>query len=89
MNGNSNAYKWAATYHVMTAGESNVLVLHPKKEGILHISVMRLEDLQKPTYAERLYIDLWKIHQDALCSFHLMLSIAPRWTEEILLVLLF
>ena len=50
---------------------------------------MRLEDLQKPTYAERFFTDLWKIHQDALCLFHLMLSIAPRWTEEILLVLLF
>ena len=55
-------------YHVMTAGESNVLVLHPKKEGILHISAMRLEDLQKPTYAERLFADLWKIHQDDHCK---------------------
>ena len=68
LNGNSNAYKWAAKYHVMTAGESNVLVLCPKKEGILHISAMRLEDLQKPTYAERLFADLWKIHQDDHCK---------------------
>jgi hypothetical protein len=68
LNGNSNAYKWASKYHVMTVGESNVLVLHPKKEGSLYISAMRLEDLQKPTDAERLFTNLWKIHQDDHCK---------------------
>ena len=69
LNGNSMAYKWAAKYHVLTVGkDSAVLVLHPKKEGVLHISAMRLEDLQKPTYAKRLFTDLWKIHQDDHCK---------------------
>ena len=58
LSGNSNAYKWVAKYHVMTAGESNILVLHPKKEGPLHISATRLEDLQKLTYVKRLFADL-------------------------------
>ena len=54
LNGNSMAYKWAAKYHVLTVGEDSVvLVLHPKNKGVFHISAMRLEDLQKPTYAER------------------------------------
>ena len=74
LNGNSNAYKWASKYHVMTVGESNVLVLHPKKEGPLHISAMRLEDLQKPTYARRLFTDLWKIRQYDHCKGNAFLS---------------
>ena len=67
MAGYSNAYKWAKKYHVITVGEeSQVLVLHPKENqrkkkkgrGVLDVTAMRLEDLQQPTYAEKLFTDL-------------------------------
>ena len=68
----------------MTVGESSVLVLHPKKESPLHISAMRLEDLQKPTtYAERLFTDLWKIHQDDHCKGN-----TSSFVQEIVTVML-
>ena len=64
--GNSNAYKWAKKYHVITVGEeSQVLVLCPKesqwkkKKGRgVDVTAMRLEDLQQPTYAKKLSTDL-------------------------------
>jgi hypothetical protein len=69
MAGTSTAYKWAKKYHVVTVGEeSKVLVLLPeenhqkkRRKGVVHVESMRLEDLQQPTYAERLFADLWKI----------------------------
>ena len=75
--GNSNAYKWVKKYHVVTVGEeSSVLVLRPdenqwkKKKGSrgIDVTAMRLEDLQQPTYFEKLFIDLWKIHQVDHCK---------------------
>ncbi len=71
LGGNTVGYKWVEKYCVLTVGEhSAVLVLCPpdNKKGVLHISAMRLEDLQKPTYAERLFADLWKIHQVDHCK---------------------
>lgn len=62
--GNLNAYKWSRKYHVSTFGaESAVLVLHPdpKKNGAVDVTAMALSSLQQPTYAERLFSDLWKI----------------------------
>jgi hypothetical protein len=43
---------------------------HQKKrrKGVVHVESMRLEDLQQPTYAERLFADLWKIHQEDHCK---------------------
>ncbi len=75
--GNSNAYKWAKKYHVVTVGEeSQMLVLRPeenqqkkKKKGRgVDVTAMRSEDLQQPTYAEKLFTDLWKIHQVDHCK---------------------
>ena len=66
MAGTSTAYKWAKKYHVVTVGEeSKVLVLCPeenhqkkRRKGVVHVESMRLEDLQQPTYAERLFAAL-------------------------------
>ena len=75
--GNSNAYKWAKKYHVVTVGEeSSILVLRPdenqqkKKKGSrgIDVTAMRLEDLQQPSYAEKLFVDLWKIHRVDHCK---------------------
>ena len=63
-------------YHVVTVGEeSQVLVLRPeenqrkKKKGRgVDVTAMRLEDLQQPTYAKKLFTDLWKIHQVDHCK---------------------
>ena len=73
--GTTSAYKFAEKYHVVTVGEeSKVLVLRPqkigpkKRKGVVDVTAMRLEDLQQPTYLERLFIDLWKIHQDDHCK---------------------
>ncbi len=32
------------------------------------MTAMRLEDLQQPTYVEKLFSDLWKIHKDDHCK---------------------
>jgi hypothetical protein len=52
-------------YHVVTAGqESVVLVLRPsKKISAVDVTAMRSENLQQPTYIERVFSDLMKIHQ--------------------------
>jgi hypothetical protein len=75
MAGTSTAYKWAKKYHIVTVGEeSKVLVLCPeenhrkKRKVMVHMESMRLEDLHQPTYAERLFADIWKIHQEDHCK---------------------
>jgi hypothetical protein len=70
MAGNTSAYKWARKYHVVTAGQdSAVLVLWPsKKMGAVDVTAMRLENLQQPTYIERVLADLLKIHQVNHCK---------------------
>ena len=63
-------------YHVVTVGEeSQVLVLRheenqrKKKKGRgVDVTAMRLEDLQQPTYAKKLFTDLWKIRQVDHCK---------------------
>ena len=69
--GNFSAYKWAKRYHLFTVGaNSSVLVLRPdtKKSGAVDVTAMALSHLQKPTYAERLFVDLSKIHKDDHCK---------------------
>ena len=68
--GNINAYKWAKKYHLFTFGvESAVLVHRPDPEkGAVDVMAMALTSLQKPTYAERLFTDLWKLHKDDHCK---------------------
>ena len=79
MAGTSTAYKWAKKYHLVTVSEeSQVLVLQPEENqwkkkkrrgiGVIDVMSMRLEDLQQPTYAEKLFADLWKIHQVDHCK---------------------
>ncbi len=47
-----------------------MLVLRPsgKKSGAVDVSTMALSDLQKQTFAERLFTDLWKIHKEDHCK---------------------
>jgi hypothetical protein len=63
--GNTTAYMWVRKYHIVTAGqESALLVLRPsKKIGAVDVTAMRLKNLQQPTYIERVFSDLMKIHQ--------------------------
>ena len=70
LNGNLNAYKWLRKYHVVKYADSAVLVLRPtpKKSGAVDVTAMSMDNLQQPTYAERLFIDLWKIHQADHCK---------------------
>jgi hypothetical protein len=68
--GNTTTNEWARKYHVVTAGqESAALVLRPyKKIGAIDMTAMRLENLQQPTYIERVFSDLMKIHQVDHCK---------------------
>ena len=71
LTGNVNTYKWLKRYHVFKYGDdSDVLVLRPspKKSGAVDVAAMPLNSLQQPTYAEWLFIDLWKIHQADHCK---------------------
>jgi hypothetical protein len=70
LTGNVNAYKWLRRYHVFKyTDDSAVLVLHPSpKKGAVDEMKMPLNSLQQPTYAERLFINLWKIHQTDHCK---------------------
>ncbi len=56
-------------------GRSAVLVIQPDEEDensqtLLDISAMRLEGLQRPAYAKRLFVNLLKIHQNNHCFFN-------------------
>jgi hypothetical protein len=73
--GNTNAYKWAKKYLIVTVGqESKILVLRPsskpgaKNNDVMDLSAMRLDELKQPTYVERLFADLLKIHQEDHCK---------------------
>ena len=70
LTGNLSAYKWLQRYHVYKyADGSAVLVLRPSpKKGAVDVTAMSLNSLQQPTYAERVFIDLWKIHQSDHCK---------------------
>ncbi len=69
LTGNLNAYNWLQRYHVYKyADDSAVLVLCPKKIGAVNVTKMPLNSLQQLTYVERLFIDLWKIHQADHCK---------------------
>ena len=54
--GNLNAYKWLQKYHVFKYADSALLVLclTPKKSGAVDVTEMSMDNLQQPTYAERL-----------------------------------
>ncbi len=59
----------AGNTNVFTVGvESAVLVICPKKFGAVDVTAMALSSLQQPSYAERLFIDLWKIHKEDHCK---------------------
>jgi len=61
------AYKWASKYHVLSVGEeSAVLVIRPKKSAV-DVTLMDVGSLQQPTYVEKLFADLWKIHKVDHC----------------------
>lgn len=67
--GNTNSYKWYRKYYVFTVGggDKAVLVIRPKKVAI-DVSAMRLTSFQQPSYAGRLFADLWKIHKEDHCK---------------------
>ena len=68
--GNLNAYTWYRKYHVFTVGgdDNAVLVIRPTKLGAVDVTALALSYLQQPSYAERLYADLWRIHKEDHCK---------------------
>jgi hypothetical protein len=67
--GNKQAYKWAAKYDAIVIGEeSAVLVLRPTRGPIVDAQSTCLSALQQPTYVERLFSDLHKIHRVDHCK---------------------
>ncbi len=38
------------------------------KLGAVDVTVLALSSLQQPSYAERLYADLWRIHKEDHCK---------------------
>ncbi len=75
--GNKQAYKWAAKYDaVVLEDESAVLVLCPTKGQhvnaqstcLLAFQSTRLSALPQPTYVERLFSDLHKLHHVDHCK---------------------
>ena len=63
--GNKQAYKWAAKYDAITISDerdSAVLVLRPTRGPTADTQSTCLSALQKPTYVERVFSDLHKIH---------------------------
>ena len=63
--GNKQAYKWAAKYDAILVSEereSAVLVLCPTRGPFADAQSTCLSALQQPTYVERLFSDLRKIH---------------------------
>jgi hypothetical protein len=67
--GNKQAYKWVAKYDAIDiVGESTVLVLRPTKGPLVDAQSICLSALQQPTYVERLFSDLHKIHRVDHCK---------------------
>jgi hypothetical protein len=66
LEGNSQAYEWERKYNVVVSGEIAVLVLHP--DTAVDVGSIDLSSLQQPTYAEKLFADLLKIHSVDHCK---------------------
>ena len=52
----------------MGGDENAVLVIRPTKIGAADITALALSSLQQPSYAKRLYADLWRIHKEDQCK---------------------
>jgi hypothetical protein len=48
--------------------ENAVLVIRPMKLGAVNVTASALSSLQQPSYAKRLYADLWRIHKEDHCK---------------------
>jgi hypothetical protein len=80
--GNKQAYKWTAKYDtIVVGGESAVLVLHPTKGPLANAQFTCLSILQQPTYVERLFLDLLKIHRVDHCKGNTF-SKCAKWAHE-------
>jgi hypothetical protein len=82
--GNKQAYKWAAKYNaIVVAKENAVLVLRPTKGSIADAQLTCLDALQQPTYVERLFLDLLKIHRVDHCKGNTFSKRANRAHENV------
>jgi hypothetical protein len=54
-----------------------------KKKGVGDILAMRLDELKQPTYVERLFADLWKIHQEDHCKGNTLFTHSRDWHGNI------
>jgi len=71
LTGNLNAYKWLRKYYVFKYADSAVLVLRPtaKKSGAVDVTAMSMDNLQQPTFAERLMwltLGVWRMIQNVI-----------------------
>ncbi len=82
--GNKQAYKWAAKYDAIVVGEeSAVLVMCSTKGPIANAQLTYLDALQQPTYFERLFLDLLKIHRVDHCKGNTFWKRAKRAHENV------
>ncbi len=66
--GNKQAYKWAAKYDAIVVGEDSAVLVVCPKNAAADAQSLCLSSLQQPTYAERLFSDLVKIHRVDHCK---------------------
>jgi hypothetical protein len=66
LEGNLQAYEWERKYDVVVSGEIAVLVLRP--DTAVDVSSVDLSSLWQPTYAEKFFADLLKIHSVDHCK---------------------
>jgi hypothetical protein len=66
LGGNLQAYEWEKKYNVVVSGEIAVLVL--RLDTAIDVGSMDLSSLQLPTFAEKLFANLLKIHSVDHCK---------------------
>jgi hypothetical protein len=88
--GSKQAYRWAAKYDAVVVGDgSAVLVLGPTKcQNVDALSTCLsafqstcLSALQQPTYVERLFSDLHKLHCVDHCKGNIFISMSSKLTR--------
>jgi hypothetical protein len=66
--GNSQAYAWLRKYDVIVLPDAVIVVLRPTKGQVRDAQLLELLALAQPSYIERVFIDLLKIHKDDHCK---------------------
>jgi hypothetical protein len=68
LKGNKQAYVWHRKYDVIVSPQAKVIVICPTQGQVHDAQSLELSALAQPSYIERAFIDLWKIHKDDHCK---------------------